>query len=73
VYASLPAGRRRVLRVGLGLIGAQDRLTGYGCDLAQGHHIARPMTRQLCQTWLESRADAQTPADASRPAQWLSQ
>lgn len=33
-----------------------DYLTGIGCDLAQGYHIARPMTEQKVLEWLRSRA-----------------
>ena len=40
----------------------QDALTEWRCDLAQGYHIARPMSADLLTTWMAEHASARTAA-----------
>lgn len=42
-------------------------LAALGCDLAQGYHLARPMTAAALTDWLTARAGRQRPATISPP------
>jgi EAL domain-containing protein (putative c-di-GMP-specific phosphodiesterase class I) len=43
----------------------QSLLSEWGCDVAQGYHVARPMSAELLRPWLRARTDM---AQAQRAA-----
>jgi EAL domain-containing protein (putative c-di-GMP-specific phosphodiesterase class I) len=47
---------------------ALDALREWGCDVAQGYHIARPMPADRFVAWLEDRETTRRPPARHRPA-----
>jgi EAL domain-containing protein (putative c-di-GMP-specific phosphodiesterase class I) len=47
---------------------ALDALAGFGCDVAQGYYLSRPMPLQMFDHWLTDRVGALIvdPLDAAR-------
>jgi EAL domain-containing protein (putative c-di-GMP-specific phosphodiesterase class I) len=46
----------KVVAEGIETAAAANRLREFGCDIAQGYHYARPMSREAFEAWLKGRS-----------------
>jgi diguanylate cyclase (GGDEF)-like protein len=57
----------RTVAEGVETAGALDALTDYGCDIAQGYHMSRPLPAEEFDRWRSSREVAPVPGPSGLP------
>jgi EAL domain-containing protein (putative c-di-GMP-specific phosphodiesterase class I) len=58
-----------IVAEGVETVQTLDALAAFGCDVAQGYHLARPMTVELLDAWFAARSIAPVTTEPLSPAE----